>query len=256
MKDLGIRVISGIIGLALLIGIVQTGGITLKLSILIISIIGMRELMMAFEHKGLNPMSLWSYLLGTIYILTLGTYGTNFSLIMTGFIMIGLITMLNEKYNVLDLGVSLLSFYYIPFLIGNVLLLDKTKYIWVIFTIAFGTDVFAYFAGNLFGKHKLAPKISPNKTIEGSVGGILGSLILTVIYGMIFNLPYLKLIPLAIVGSIISQLGDLAASSIKRWTGIKDYGFIIPGHGGVLDRFDSIIFTTPVVYYYVQSIIF
>lgn len=255
MKDLGIRVISGIIGFALLIGIVKMGGLALKTALLLVSIIGMRELFMAFRHKGLNPMTLWAYILATSYILTLGTDLVDFKLLATGFIMIGLLSILNGKYNVVDLSVSVLAVFYIPFLIGNILFLENTKYIWIIFTIAFGTDIFAYFGGNFFGKHKLAPEISPNKTIEGSIGGIIGSLVLTIGYGIVFNLPYLKLIPLAILGSMISQLGDLVASSIKRWTGIKDYGFLIPGHGGILDRFDSIIFTTPIVYYYVQSVI-
>ncbi|HSH36827.1 phosphatidate cytidylyltransferase, partial [Schnuerera sp.] len=122
-----------------------------------------------------------------------------------------------------------------------------------IFIIAWGTDTFAYLTGSLFGKNKLCPKLSPKKTVEGSIGGIIGSIILTLIFVKYYGLfPIWKFFLLAFLGSIIAQLGDLNASKIKRVTGIKDYGFIMPGHGGILDRFDSILFTAPFVYYFVN----
>lgn len=102
--------------------------------------------------------------------------------------------------------------------------------------------IFAYIFGNLFGSKKLGSKLSPNKTIEGSLGGILGSLILSIILLNILNQGQWKIIVLSNLASIMAQLGDLTASRIKRITGIKDYGYIMPGHGGILDRFDSIIF--------------
>lgn len=105
-------------------------------------------------------------------------------------------------------------------------------------------------------KKKLCPKLSPNKTIEGSIGGILGSILLTTIFSKYFYLtPLWKNILLSIIASIMAQIGDLTASKIKRETGIKDYGYIMPGHGGILDRFDSILFTAPVVYYCVKYLI-
>jgi phosphatidate cytidylyltransferase len=110
------------------------------------------------------------------------------------------------------------------------------------------TDTFAYFSGYLFGKHKLIPNVSPKKTIEGSIGGILGSTICCLIFGYIFKLDMALMIVMGIIGSIIAQIGDLFASSIKRYVGIKDYGNLIPGHGGVLDRFDSVILVAPFVY--------
>ena len=121
-------------------------------------------------------------------------------------------------------------------------------YVWLIFIIAFITDIFAYFAGYLFGKHKLIPKVSPKKTIEGSIGGILGSTLVCLGFGYYFNLNLTMIILLGFFGSIIAQMGDLFASSIKRYVGIKDYGKLIPGHGGVLDRFDSVILVAPFVY--------
>lgn len=118
------------------------------------------------------------------------------------------------------------------------------------------SDTFAYFVGRRFGKHKLIPTISPNKTVEGSIGGIVGGSLSITLFGVVvYNLIDKSLTPhyyaLAVSGiviSVISQIGDLAASAIKRRFGIKDFGFVFPGHGGVLDRFDSVLLTAPVVY--------
>ena len=111
------------------------------------------------------------------------------------------------------------------------------------------TDTFAYFVGRRFGRHKLMPKTSPKKTIEGSLGGIAGSIIACIIFGLIFKLPIGVMVIISLFGSIIAQMGDLIASAIKRYVDIKDYGKIIPGHGGVLDRFDSVLLVAPYVYF-------
>ena len=117
------------------------------------------------------------------------------------------------------------------------------------------TDTFAYFTGRLFGRHKLAPVISPKKTVEGSLGGILFAVAVFALYGWIVssygpvpNYPILLLAGLLV--SVVSQIGDLALSAIKREYGIKDYSRLFPGHGGVLDRFDSVIATAPLVLYF------
>ena len=130
--------------------------------------------------------------------------------------------------------------------------------VWILFISAWSTDTFAYFSGLTFGKHKLCPAISPKKTVEGSIGGILGCIICTELYAYIIasvnNLEFswINAGLCAFTASIISQIGDLAASCIKREHGAKDYGNLIPGHGGVLDRFDSVLFIAPVVYYLIK----
>ena len=117
------------------------------------------------------------------------------------------------------------------------------------------TDIFAYFTGYFFGKHKLAPVLSPKKTIEGALGGVLGSVLFSIVFALIAKLDiFPHMVIMGVVGSIFAQLGDLTASAFKRKIGIKDYGNIIPGHGGILDRVDSIIFTAPVIYYYLQLV--
>ena len=126
--------------------------------------------------------------------------------------------------------------------------------IWYVFFSAWGTDIFAYFIGRKFGKHHFT-EISPNKTIEGCIGGIFGAILLTTLYTIacnyIFNIhfSYIVMGVICVILSLISQLGDLAASTIKRYTGIKDFSNLIPGHGGMLDRIDSIVFIAPFAYF-------
>ena len=130
-----------------------------------------------------------------------------------------------------------------------------TAYMLLIFISAWSTDTFAYFTGKLIGKHKLIPHVSPNKTVEGSIGGIVGTMLVCVIYLMITNLitsTSIMWLPAGmiagVVGGVTSQLGDLVMSAIKRDTGVKDFGKIFPGHGGFLDRFDSVIFVAPFMF--------
>ena len=114
---------------------------------------------------------------------------------------------------------------------------------------ALGTDTGAQLGGMAFGKHKMAPVLSPKKSIEGAVGGVAGAALLGVIYAAATQGKMAEYALICAVGALISMVGDLAASAIKRNQGIKDYGKLIPGHGGILDRFDSVIFTAPVIYF-------
>lgn len=255
MKELGIRVTSGLIGIILLIFVVFKGGLFLSFSAYIIAMIGIRELYKAMENIQIKPIYLLGYLWTTVLFLNTLLEFNYFELILALTTIVLLISIvLREKIEVSDISMTILGMIYIPFLLFHVVKLDGSIYIWLIFIISFGTDTFAYIAGNLFGKNKLCPKVSPNKTVEGSIGGIIGSSTLVIIFSLYFNLgPLWKMVILSIICSTLAQLGDLVASKIKRLTGIKDYGFIMPGHGGALDRFDSIIFTAPVVYYYIIS---
>ncbi|MBR5229159.1 MAG: phosphatidate cytidylyltransferase [Firmicutes bacterium] len=124
--------------------------------------------------------------------------------------------------------------------------------VWLIFITAFGSDIFAYFGGYLFGKHKLCPAISPKKTVEGAISGVVCTIVLTVLFAHFFlkgDINVFLYVLVGLTGSIVSMFGDLTASIFKRKMGIKDYGTLIPGHGGVLDRVDSVLFTAPMVYY-------
>ena len=162
-----------------------------------------------------------------------------------------------EERKLEDAMATITGIFYIVFFsyhIARISMLGDMEYmVWLVVITAFGTDIMAYFTGYALGKHKLCPKISPKKTIEGSVGGTLGSIILCGIFGLIFARPLLiHCLIIGLLGGIISQFGDLTASVFKRKMGIKDYGNLIPGHGGILDRFDSVLFTGPLVFYYLM----
>jgi len=155
-------------------------------------------------------------------------------------------------------ALMLFGLFYIPTLLSLLIVfetLDKGQYyFWLVFVICYTTDTAAYFVGKKFGKRKLAPAISPNKTVAGAVGGIVLCTLFTILYGYILNhyfnvtLPWTVYLVVGILGSVIAQIGDLTASLLKREANIKDYGYIIYGHGGVLDRFDSIITVLPFLY--------
>ena len=170
----------------------------------------------------------------------------------------------NMKRNINDIAISLLGICYIIFfLMFAPLIRDSLEngkiLIWYVFVIAWGTDIFAYFIGKKFGKHKFTP-ISPNKSIEGCLAGGVGAIIFSLLYTLVCNsffgtnLNYISIFGISVFLSIISQIGDLAASSIKRYCGIKDYSNLIPGHGGLLDRIDSVIFILPFAYFLLSVI--
>ena len=150
-------------------------------------------------------------------------------------------------------------------------MIDRTEIysgmVWLVLLSAFCTDIFAYFTGVFLGKHKLCPNLSPKKTIEGAIGGTVGSIVCCGLFGK-FLIPvvsgvYSAAMPdmtvhcliIGFIGAIMAQCGDLTASAYKRKMGIKDYGTLIPGHGGIMDRFDSVLFTAPVVYYYIVLVL-
>ena len=125
------------------------------------------------------------------------------------------------------------------------------KLVWILFLCTWASDTFAYFVGSAIGSHKIAPSVSPNKTVEGFLGSILGTILVAVFFGhVLFGFELTQMAILGLIMSIAATLGDLAESTIKRSAGVKDSGFLIPGHGGVLDRFDSLFFTAPIFYYF------
>lgn len=146
---------------------------------------------------------------------------------------------------------------FVPYFLSSIVRIGHSPhrlwYVLVPLLIPFISDSMAMFSGMLFGKHKLAPAISPKKTIEGSVGGLLGGLMGVLLYGLILSLVtpvevnYAYLAIYGLFGSAVSQIGDLSFSYVKRQNGIKDFGSVFPGHGGVLDRFDSVIFCAPFI---------
>ena len=249
------RIIAALALLPLFIFIL-IGGLPLYIAEIVILAIALREFYKAFNAKDIHPIQNIGYIfvayLALKNILNLGieyTYIVIFALFIYSITYI-----LRCKNNIVDIAITFFSIFYVAISIDFIVLtinsFEKgTIYVWTIFIVAFLTDTFAYFTGYLFGKHKLIPKVSPKKTIEGSIGGVVGSTVGCIVFGYLFNLDMIAMIIIGSIGSVIAQFGDLFASSIKRYVGIKDYGKLIPGHGGVLDRFDSVILVAPFVYY-------
>ena len=164
----------------------------------------------------------------------------------------------NMKYTIKDISITAFGICYIVIFLMYIPVIRQMDNgllkIWYLVIAAWGTDTAAYLIGKHFGKHHFT-EVSPNKSIEGCVAGVIGATILMLIYtyvcntflGMNFN--YLYIILISVVLSLVGQLGDLAASSIKRYSGIKDFSNIIPGHGGILDRMDSVLFIAPFAYF-------
>lgn len=263
----GTRLISGIILLVITVGVVGSGGSILMSAIAVISVIGLRELyrVLQFEH---TPLAFIGYgaslLIDGILITDIFDKKVFVLYIIIGCLLLQLITyvLFYPKYRSEQVTASFFGLIYVSILLSYIYqvreLEDGILLVWLIFIGAWGSDTCAYCIGKMFGKHKLPSNLatlSPNKSLEGCAGGIGGAALIGAIYAYIVqgNLTEIEnpIVAFAVIGafaSLLSQFGDLTASAIKRNHNIKDYGTLIPGHGGILDRFDSIIFTAPMVY--------
>lgn len=254
---LGLRVISALIGIPILIGILYVGDLLLAGSLLLLIILGTLEFQ-EFIKKANGKAMIFPVLLGqVVFSLGVGSQCPHWSSI--GILVMFLSTLIQglikfPKYNLLDFSVNLFLLIYVGWTLNHLILLrNLDQGFWLVmflFLIIWSSDTGAYFAGRFMGKNKLAPQVSPNKTIEGSVGGLLLSIIVAIIYNYyikLFSLPVVLI--LALLLSVMGQIGDLIESALKRLVGVKDAGNLIPGHGGILDRFDSTITTAPVFFY-------
>ena len=263
------RLISGILLLAFTFVTMFFGGQLLLVTLFMISLLGLYELykVMKFED---TPLACVGYLGAFAWYLNIDTKPNVildikvpelmiFSIVVVAALLVFVVKY--PKYSANQLFSTIFGIFYIPVMISFLFTTRETIAVrqwlaWMVYVSSWGSDTCAYAVGRLFGKHKLAPDLSPKKSVEGSIGGILGSALIGVIFGLIMSNFTGKSENLIIIfavigglGSVISQIGDLAASGIKRNYDIKDYGHIIPGHGGILDRYDSIIITAPIVYF-------
>lgn len=256
------RILSSLILLPLIL-VLYLGGPALWAVGLLIALLGVTEFYKAFETTGVKPCRMigWASAL-SLYAIIIFDCDDRYQYLWFFLVVLASLLYLFDTDNKrpIDSMVTILGTFYIIYFSSHIVMIDKSAksaMVWTVVLCAFGTDIFAYFAGYLFGRHKLCPKISPRKTIEGAIGGILGSLILCTFFGyLIFGESIIHFIVIGVLGSIMAQLGDLTASIFKRKMGIKDYGNLIPGHGGILDRFDSVLFTAPFVYYYVVLVMY
>lgn len=260
------RIIGSISVFGLTIMFLVLGGEFLFFGLLAISLMGMMELYRTIDLNNTVLAGL-AYLACITYYLLL-YFDINNSLLLFILFLLLLLTIYVvtfPKYNIEQVSYIFLGLVYVAIMLSYIykvrVLEDGAYLVWLIFIGSWGSDTFAYLVGILFGKRKFLPNLSPKKTLEGCFGGIAGATLIGFLYGLIFanHFAYIsnpKVIFAIVCGSssIISQLGDLAASAIKRNHNIKDYGKLIIGHGGILDRFDSVIFVAPIVYYLISFI--
>lgn len=255
------RVASGLI-LFPLVAIVLIFGNKYLVDILvsIIAILSLHEFYNAFNGKA-KPVKIVGYI-AAIFIAFIHLIPNTIILKLIGalialsvLILFLIVIISNTKINIIDISITFFGICYVALFLMFIPIIRENLengkiLLWYVIFAGWGTDVFAYFVGKYFGTHKFS-KISPNKTIEGCIGGTIGSAVLILIYTIIcnnvfnLNINYIAITFMAIILSIIGQIGDLAASSIKRYCEIKDFSELIPGHGGMLDRIDSIIFVLP-----------
>lgn len=273
------RIISGAAVAIIAAALIIAGGNILAGALLVVSCIAYRELTLAMNvsEKGRSDvLAIAGYIGIIIYYIMLTDYNGQIFRTQMGIPLYFLLFILQVGLLMLMLAVYVLTFprykseqvmaayfcfYYGPVMLSFIYLTERlqrlgTYAVWMIFIASWICDTCAYFSGMALGKHKMAPVLSPKKTIEGAIGGVLGSALAGAVFcyflvdaestrssvGMVFAIS-------CGIGAIISQIGDLAASAIKRNHDIKDYGKCIPGHGGIMDRFDSVIFTAPMIYF-------
>ena len=243
--------LKGILLLLPLISVFFLGDIVFTAFALILGVIAYFELRKAFSHKEIHlpicPSICIPALLGVLSFSPLNPTRNYILIILSVLTLISIVTQKNNSFIKILVSLGCVIYAFIPFWLLAKLEITTAfsgrPFSILIFLLAFSTDMSAMISGKFFGKHKLT-KISPNKTIEGSLGGIIGATLVCTIYGFAVHFPMRFIMPISIIGSIISQCGDLFASAIKRYCGIKDFSNLIPGHGGVLDRFDSVNFVT------------
>lgn len=264
------RVISGaILVVVVILFFICNSPFVDTLVVFALSCVGIYEFNKAFKSAGYHPISFIGYLACTSLFLMGGIVPEQHKMLILKcalpILLIGsfvYIICIKLKRTIVDVAITIFSLLYIPFMFSflKLILLLKhgTFYLVYVFAVAFVGDAFAYIIGKALGKHKLCPEISPNKTIEGSVGSIICvaicSIVITLIGNLVLdmNLKFLSMMLAGVISGIAGQFGDLAASAIKRHCKIKDFGNVIPGHGGILDRFDSILFIAPVMYIFIK----
>lgn len=267
------RTIWGIIAAVIAFFIIMAGGIYLTLTIGALTTLAVLEYVELLKKQNLRPQT--EVIIGISLLILTFIQANQFGLInenlfrsneqLISFMLVAAFFILlifellrgDPNQGLINVAVNLFGIVYIGLMFAFFLLLrfmpDGDGFFYMLSTafITFANDTAAYFIGIKFGRHKLSPKISPKKSVEGSIGGLLGGLVIAVVIGLFFHKPIWLMLLLGAMIVIAGQFGDLIESIIKRNAGVKDSGMFLPGHGGVLDRIDSLLLSAPVVYYFI-----
>lgn len=251
------RVLSALIGAPILLFITWLGDIYLASLVVLLALLGLKEILEIGKKAGLVIDWKFTALLSLLWLVVFWLGKTEWLLplgIIWFILFFGRFALLYPQMNFTEASFEFFAFVYPVALFTYLYYLRELpqglNWCFYVFLLVWITDTGAFFVGNSLGKKKLAPKVSPNKSIEGAVGGLIAALVFGLIFWMIThegNL--LAVLVLSLTTSVVSQIGDLFESALKRSAGVKDSGKLIPGHGGILDRFDSFLFALPAVYF-------
>ncbi len=259
------RMLTAVICLPLLLSLLFCPTPVIILVVMAAGLVGMHEYYQAIGLSEKKVLCLMGYL--ATVVIPLGIYYlTDTALVLVYLYVVALfVLMLASKNQVTfkDIALLAMGLIYIPYFLSHIIYIRDLElgniYIWLVFVGAFMTDSCAYFVGCTLGGKKLCPTISPKKTVSGAIGGVVGCGLSFILFGVVVNnffadslqgntLNLALLFLMGLVTSVVSQIGDLIASMLKRQCGIKDFGTLLPGHGGILDRCDSIIMVAPVIF--------
>lgn len=273
MIDLGLnknatRMLTGLIMGTIAMGCIMYGGIALLTLVLVIVFFASKEYVKILEHKGFYPSL--KIILASEVLLAIIAYFQKFNLVAIALTLCSMMAFMwvlfrGRQPYIANVATTILGFVYCGWFPMHLLFLRDLHsaeftsglgFVVMMFTSILMTDIGCYYAGTHLGKHKLAPVISPNKTIEGSLGGAVCAMIGAVIVGWFLGLDWYISAFIGVLCTIFAQIGDLCESLIKRDAGVKDSGNTLPGHGGFLDRADSFVLTIPVMYYFCNYFIF
>ncbi|MFH1860160.1 MAG: phosphatidate cytidylyltransferase [bacterium] len=262
---MGVRLISALLFIPFLVySIFSKYSLFFSLIIAGIIIIGLIEIILLSKRSGAKPFNILCFILG-IPLIIIAYIKPSWYHLFSGcslilFWLLFICGLLSRNEFLKRFGPTLAAVIYVAYLLSHLILIkhlpNSSSMIFLLFMVVWLTDTGAYVFGTRFGKHKLIPKISPNKSVEGAIAGCISGIMAGVIANIILNymglyqMPMVQIIFLSFALSIISQISDLIESSIKRAAGVKDSGNWIPGHGGLLDVFDSVILTAPFLYYW------
>lgn len=262
------RMLTGFIMGTIAMGCIMLGGVALLLLLSLIIFFASKEYVKILEHKGFYPSL--KIMLFAEAILAVITYYDDVQYVATALIVCTFAAFMwvlfrGRQPYIANVSTTILGFVYCGYFPLHLQLLRDMHcekyssglgFVVMMFTAILLTDIGCYYAGTRFGKHKLAPVVSPNKTIEGSIGGALCAVAGAIIVGYFISAPWYISLFAGLACTIFAQIGDLCESLLKRDAGVKDSGNSLPGHGGFLDRTDSFIFTIPVMYYFCKYFVF
>lgn len=259
------RIITAVIAAAIFIPIIIYGKMPFTVLVYLLAFIALGEALRMSKLKIISFPGIISFLMLGIFLIPHPYIEVveKFGLSKMDYVYFGLLLLLcytvasKNRYTIVDASLMLLSVFYVGLGFYNFLYIREYGLTLILYSlfITWATDSGAYFIGRALGKRKLWPEISPNKTVEGFIGGIVCALIVGILFSLFSNIPasMLKLIIITAVLSVFGQMGDLVESALKRHYDVKDSGRILPGHGGILDRFDSLLFVWPLISYLLLS---